>query len=183
MRLTRYVGFIDLGIAAVVLVMIVLPPREMYAAAAQKGSEADQFALALAEAKTVARPSDSAAVGEYARRLTAVGFRDWAVEAAIGAQEHTRGQPGHWRTLLATSLAYIDRFDVDPALEYAKQAVAFCQDASRNCPGWEIARMKLYRDHLQGSKNSGINPWRDPEGFRKAGEKALLGARLIPSQK
>jgi hypothetical protein len=163
--------------------MVVLPPREMYAAAAQKGSEPDHFALALAEAKTIARPKDAVAVGEYARRLTTVGFRDWAVETTERAQEQTRGLPSHWRTLLATSLAYIDRFDVKPALDFANRAVAWCEDPTKECPSWELARMRLYRAHLKGSAESGINPWRDPEGFRRAGEKALIGARLIPSQK
>ncbi|HEX8110366.1 MAG TPA: hypothetical protein VF516_21690, partial [Kofleriaceae bacterium] len=62
MRLSRYVGFIDLGVATVVLVALVLPAREMYASAVGAGSDAEQFALALAEARTMARPEDGAAI-------------------------------------------------------------------------------------------------------------------------
>lgn len=64
MRLSRYVGFIDLGVATVVLVTLVLPAREMYASAVGAGSDAEQFALALAEARTMARPDDGAAIDE-----------------------------------------------------------------------------------------------------------------------
>lgn len=179
MRLTRYVGFIDLGIAAVILVMIVLPPREMYAAAAHKGTESEQFALALAEAKTVARPKDTSAVSELSRRLATDGFRDWAVESALRAQDQTSTQADHWRTLLATSVAYIDRFDIEPALDYANRAVAWCKDPQKQCPSFELIRMQAYRAHLEGSAKSGINPWRDPDGFNRAGENALLNARIL----
>jgi hypothetical protein len=41
--------------------------------------------------------------------------------------------------------------------------------------------MKMYRAYLESAAKSGINPWRDPIGFQKAGEKGLLNARLIPS--
>jgi hypothetical protein len=180
-RLTRYVGFIDLGILAVVLVMIVLPPREMYAAAAQKGSEQDRFTLALAEARTVVDPKDTVAVSDYTRRLATVGFRDWAVEQTERTQVQTRNLKTHWRTLLATSVAYIDRFDVKTAVDYANRAVAFCDDVAKECPGWDVTRMKMYRAYLESAAKSGINPWRDPIGFQKAGEKGLLNARLIPS--
>src|SRR4051794_21205930 len=71
MRLARYVGFIDLGVATVVLVALVLPAREMYASAVGAGSDAEQFALALSEARTMARPDDGAAIDDLSRRLGA----------------------------------------------------------------------------------------------------------------
>ena len=54
MQLPRFVGLVDLGVATIVLVTLVLPPREMFAATAQKATEPEQFALALAEARTQA---------------------------------------------------------------------------------------------------------------------------------
>ena len=53
---------LDLGIAVVVVVAIALPARGMDVRPAAKGTEAEQFALALAEARTVAHPEDGAAI-------------------------------------------------------------------------------------------------------------------------
>src|SRR3954469_1113563 len=124
MRLLRYVGFIDLGVATVVLVALVLPPREMYASAVGAGSDVEQFALALAEARTLARPDDGAAIDDMARRLGAAGEKDWAIEIAVRGSERAKSSPTRWRALLATSVALVDRLDVVPALDYANRALS-----------------------------------------------------------
>lgn len=191
MQLSRFVGLVDLAVATVVLVMIVLPPREMYASAAQKGSPADQFALALAEARTMAHPDDGAAVDEVARRLGAAGFKDWAIEAALRGSERAMRSPSRWRALLATSVAFVDRLDVVPALDYANRALSACQSTETTddapsgrppaCPSWEQIRMKLYQQHLDAGVKSGIDPRRGPEAakaFRRAGESALRQIHL-----
>jgi hypothetical protein len=186
MQLSRFVGLVDLAVAAVVLVMIVLPPREMYAGAAQKAVPAEQFALALAEARTMAHPDDGAAIDDLARRLGAAGFKDWAIEAALRGSERAKQSPTRWRALLATSVAFVDRLDVVPALDYANRALSACQstEAAEDardgrapaCPSWEQVRMKLYQEHLDAGVKSGIDPRRGPEAakaFRHAGESAL----------
>ena len=77
------VGILDLGIAVVIAVLIALPPRPMYANAAVKGDAAAQFALALAEARTVATPGDGAAIAEFARKLSQADQKDWAIDEAV----------------------------------------------------------------------------------------------------
>jgi hypothetical protein len=188
MQLSRFVGLVDLAVAAVVLVMIVLPPREMYASAAQKGPPAEQFALALAEARTLAHPDDGAAVDDLSRRLGAAGFKDWAIEAAVRGSERSKQSPTRWRALLATSVAFVDRLDVVPALDYANRALSACQsvetaDGGRPpaCPSWEQVRMRLYQQHLDAGVKSGIDPRRGPDAakaFRHAGESALRQIHL-----
>src|SRR5471032_877669 len=123
MKLPHYVGLVDLSVAIVVIVAIVLPPREMFAAAAQKGTEADQFALALSEARTIARPDDGLAVDDLARRLGTANFKDWAIETSVRGAELAKSSPTAWRALLAASVAYIDRLDVIPGLDYANKAL------------------------------------------------------------
>src|ERR1044072_8576509 len=68
MQLQRFVGLVDLGVLTVVVVTLVLPAREMYAGPAYKASEAERFTVALAEARSMARPDDGAAVDELSRR-------------------------------------------------------------------------------------------------------------------
>ncbi|HEY0195301.1 MAG TPA: hypothetical protein VGC42_29500, partial [Kofleriaceae bacterium] len=149
MRPLRFFNIIDLAVAVVVLAAIVLPAREMYASPAQKGTAAERFATGLAEARTMARPADGAAVDELSRRLGAAGFKDWAIEAAVRGSERSKGSPDRWRALLATSVAYVDRLDVVPALDYANQALAACEASQAvACPSWEQVRMKLYQQHL-----------------------------------
>jgi hypothetical protein len=186
MQLHRFVGLIDLGIATVVLVTVLLPAREMYASAAQKGTEPEQFALALAEARTMAHPDDGAAIDELSRRLGAADFKDWAIEAAVHGGERAKQSPTRWRALLATSVAFVDRLDVVPALDYANRALSACEDQQPACPSWEQVRMKLYQQHLDAGVASGIDPRRGPEAakaFRRAGEGALrqihLGGREV----
>jgi hypothetical protein len=177
-RLTRLVGFIDLGIAAVVLVMIVLPPREMYAQSALKGSAEEQWKLAQAEARVMAHRTDTTVIADYSRRLTNAGFRDWSVENAVRGEQRTQGSPQHWRALLAASVAYTDRMDVEPALDYANKTLGQCDGKSPECPTWERTRVELYQRYLDAGYKSGINPWRDPIGFRKAGDAAMRTIRI-----
>lgn len=178
MQLPRSIGLVDLGVLTVVLVMIVLPPREMYASSAQKGDDAARFALALAEARTIAQPDDGNHIADLARQLGEAGFKDWAVEAAVKGAERTKGSPTAWKSLLAASIAYVDKLDVLPALDYANRALTECQARQDGCPSWEEVRMKLYQQHLDAGVKSGINPRRDPIGFRAAGEGALRSIRL-----
>jgi hypothetical protein len=181
MQLHRFVGLTDLGVATVVLVTIVLPAREMYAKPAQKGTEPEQFALALAEARTMAHPDDGAAIDDLSRRLGAADFKDWAIEAAIHGGERAKQSPTRWRALLATSVAYVDRLDVVPALDYANRALSACDDQQPACPSWEKVRMQLYQQHLDAGVASGIDPRGGPaaaKAFRRAGEGALRQIHL-----
>lgn len=176
MQLRRFVGFVDIGIAVVVLFVLLLPAREMLASAAYQSAEADQFALSLAEARTLAHPDDGAATAELARRLGAAGFKDWAIESAQRASERAVGSPTRWRALLAASIALTDRLDVVPALDYANRALAACDAAGEACPSWEQARMRMYQAQLDAGVKSGIDPHRGPESvkaFRRAGESGL----------
>jgi hypothetical protein len=183
MRLSRYIGFIDLGVATVVLVALVLPAREMYASAVGAGSDAEQFALALAEARTMARPDDGAAVAELSRRLGAAGENDWAIEIAVRGSERAPSSPTRWRALWAASAALGDplRLDVVPALDYANRALSACGHHPEACPDWEKVRIEQDQEQLDAGVKSGIDPRRGPEAaqaFRRAGESALRQIHL-----
>ncbi len=176
MQLRRFVGFVDIGIAVMVLVALLLPAREMFASAAFKGTEEEHLALALAEARTLARPDDGAAISDLSRRLGAAGFKDWAVEAALRGGERAKPSPTRWRALLAASVAFADRIDVVPALDYVNRAVSACEDHRAACPTWEQVRMEQYQRHLDAGVKSGIDPRRGPaaaKAFRQAGEAGL----------
>lgn len=183
MQLPRFLGLVDLAIATVVLVTVVLPAREMYAAAAHKGDEAGQFALALAEARTMAHPDDGKAIEDLSRRLGDLTFKDWAIEAAVRGAERTKSSPSSWRALLAASVAYVDKIEVIPALDYANRALAACHDAQASCPSWEEIRVRLYQQHLDAGVKSGIDPHQNPKGFRAAGEAGLRSIRLNNSER
>ena len=183
MKLPRFVGMVDLGVATVVAVMIFLPAREMYASSVVKGDDAKQFSIALAEARTMVNPGDGVAVEELGRNLSDAAQKDWAVETTVHASDRAKDSPTRWRALMAASVAYIDRLDAVPALDYANRALTAChatQDAGNAaaCPSWEEIRMALYQKHLDAGVKSGIDPHHDPIGFRKAGESALLQIHL-----
>lgn len=181
MRLSRHVDIIDLGVAIVVLIYLVLPQREMYASSAHTGTDTEQFAVALAEARTMAHPEDGAAIDDLSRRLGSEGAKDWAIEVAVRGSERAGQSPTRWRALLAASVAFVDRLDVVPGLDYANRALAACDEQRAVCPSWEQIRMKLYQQHLDAGVRSGIDPHRGPEAreaFRRAGESALRQIHL-----
>jgi hypothetical protein len=183
MQLPRFVGLVDLGIATVIAVLVVLPAREMYASPVIKGGEADQFAVALAEARTIARPGDGQAVEDFTRKLDEAGQKDWAIDASVTASDHAKDSPTRWRALLAASTAFVDRLDVVPGLDYANRALNACEAArdkhdATACPSWEEVRMRLYQENLEAGVKSGIDPRHDPRGFRKAGNSGLREIHL-----
>lgn len=178
MKLPRSLGLIDIAILTIVLVMIVLPARQMYASAAHKGDDAAQFKLALSEARTMAQPADGTYAADLARQLGDASFKDWAIEVAVDGALRARGTPSEWRALLAASIAYVDHLDVKAALDYANRALTTCQAIQGGCPSWEEVRMKLYHQHLDAGVKSGIDPHHDPKGFRTAGESAVRTIRL-----
>lgn len=182
MKLPRFVGIVDL--AVVVSLAIALPicssPPPMVAMDAVKGTEAERFAVAHAEAQVLASPPSGARSAELADRLGNAGFKDWAIEAAVRGAARAKDAPDRWRTLSAASVAYVDRLDVHPALEYIDAALASCEAHRAACPSWEELRMSFYRQHLAAGIESGIDPRRDPVGFRNAGERGLRPVRLSP---
>jgi hypothetical protein len=193
MALPRFMSLVDFAVLAVVAVALFLPAREMYAQNAIKG---DEFAVALAEARTMASPGDGAAVEDFTRKLGEAGLKDWAVESAVRMSDRAKDSPTRWRALIAASVAYIEKLEVVEALDYANRALAACeltreQEAARvakgekiavsACPSWEEIRMRLYQSHLDAGVKSGIDPRVDPQAFRRAGEAALRQIHIGPT--
>jgi hypothetical protein len=171
----KRVGLVDIAVVIVLLLAVVMPPREMVASAGIRGNVQQQFALGLAEAKTIAVPSDGAARAVLARALDEAHQNDWAIEeAARGATVATTATK--WQPLLAESVGYVDRLDAKAAYANGKQALDAC-DAS-TCPGYERARMEIYLDHLNAGIRSGIDPRVDPAGFRAAGDRGIHEVRI-----
>lgn len=174
----RFVNLLDIGVITVVAFAVLLPSREMFAENAIKGTPDQQFAVALAEARTIARPDDGLAVADFARKLGEANVKDWAVEAAVKASDRGKESPTRWRALIAASVAYVDMLEVVPALDYANRALAACESAREKgnaaaCPTWEEVRMRLYQQHLDAGVQSKIDPKVDAAGFRRAGQSAL----------
>src|ERR1041385_5221409 len=134
---------VDLGVTTIVAATIFLPAREMQASPAIKG---DEFAVALAEARTEARPGDGVAIEAFTRKLGDAGMKDWALESAVRLSDKAKDSPTQWRALIAASVAYIEKVEAVPALDYANKAIKACQDAAKvdaaACPNFELVRMQ-----------------------------------------
>jgi hypothetical protein len=171
----KRIGPVDIAVVVVLLLAVAMPPREVVATAAIKGDNASTFPLALAEARTIAQPTDGGARADFARKLDDIKQNDWAIEdAARGAAIATPATA--WRAWLAVSVGYVDRLDAAMAFELVQKALKVCDPST--CPPWERARMEIYRDHLDAGLRAGIDPKRDPEGFRRAGERGLHAAHI-----
>ena len=178
MKLRRIIGLTDFAVLVVALFAFALPPREMLASPAMRGSEPDQFALALTEARVTMAPRDGARIDELVRRLGELGMKDWAVEIALDGVGHAQKEPDHWRALLATSIGYIERLEAKDALAWVDKAYKACERAGSDiCPTAEKTRMELYREHIAAGVELGIDPKKEPNKFREAGEARI---RTIP---
>jgi hypothetical protein len=179
----RTFGLVDLGVTAVVAVAIFLPAREMTAQAAIKG---DDFSVALAEARTQAHPGDGVAIEEFTRKLGDAGMKDWAVESAVRMADKAKDSPTRWRALIAASVAYIEKVEAVPALDYANKAIEACQAAAQvdaaACPSFELVRMQFYQQHLDAGVSQGIDPKVNPDAFRKAGQSKLRQFYIGPNR-
>jgi hypothetical protein len=182
MRFARYISLVDVIVMVMTLFVVLLPARRMVTTWAAKLPDDGRYRLGLAEARALDDVKDGELVSELSHRLRDAGFHDWAVEAAARGSVASQGSPSHWRALLATSTAYVDRLDAVPALEYARRALKACEAAratdDRVCPSEEEIRMELYAKHLDAGVASGIDPHKDPHGFRAAGEAALRTIRI-----
>lgn len=184
MQINRYVSLTDLVVLALVSVVLLLPPRAVTAGANDRLDPDARLALALAEARSAARPEDGAAAAEVARRLGDARQYDWAVQVAAVAAERASKSPTRWRALLAASIAHTDRLEVKEALEYANRSLASCAEVGDvACPSWEEVRVELYQRHLDAGVRSGIDPRKNPRAFREAGETALRPVRAVGSGK
>jgi hypothetical protein len=181
MQLPRFVGLVDLGVLTVIAVMVILPPRAQYTRPVVKG---DAWRLAVAEARTIAKPGDGAAVDELTHELDDAQQKDWAIDFAVLASERAKDSPTRWQALLAASTAFVDRFDVVPGLDYVNRALNACSAARDRdpsaCPNPDQIRMELYQANLAAGVKSGFNPRTDRVKFMKAGESALLQIHLDP---
>ena len=77
------------------------------------------------------------------------------------------------------SKAAVETFDVKPAYELGGKALQTCvASGETHCPAGEAMRMEIYLQHLKAGIDSGIDPRRDPAGFRHAGEAGWRTIRL-----
>ena len=170
MQINRHLNLLDLVVVIVVAVAIFLPPRATAALDAAKGTDADRIALATAEARTLAHPDDGGAAAEIGRQLTAAGHLDWAVEATAELGEKSPKSPTRWKALLATSVAYSERLEAKEALLWAQRALEACHITGTGaCPTEDEVRLDIYVNHLDAGVRSGIDPRKNPKGFRAAG--------------
>lgn len=185
MRFVRYVSLVDVVVLVMALFIMWLPPRRMHVVWAAS-ADSERYTLALAEARVQddqGRPQrDGMLTAELVRRMSKAGFQDWAVDAGVRGAAALDQALSQWRVLLATSVAYLDRLEAAPALDYARRALTACAAArardERVCPAWEEVRMDVYTQHLAAGVASGIDPRKDPRGFRRAGESALRTIRV-----
>lgn len=174
MELKRLASMVDLIVAAIVAFVVILPPRAVKAKLAAGGDADSRLALAFAQARAAAHPDDGALIADQSRRLGEVGFTDWAVQEAAAGAARMGEAPTRWRALLATSIAHADRLEAKEALDYTNQAVLSCAHAGETvCPPIEAVRLELYQRHLDAGVRSGIDPRKNPEKFREAGQAAL----------
>ncbi len=174
MASSRFLGPVDIGIIVVLIVFVVLPPRHQYASPVLT----DEFSIALAEARTIASPGDGAAIDELTHKLGEAQQKDWAIDFSVLASERAKESPTRWRALLAASTAFVDRFDVQPGLDYANRAVRACELAQArrpsDCSEPDHIRAQLYQQALEAGVKSGFDPRTDREKFLKSETGSML---------
>jgi hypothetical protein len=170
------IGITDVAAAALVLVALVLPPRESkvesaYASTASS-DEGPPLAelrakVSAAEGRVAADPGDAAAAEELAHLLEEVGQHDQALRVAGEAVAH--GGPEVWRALRALSSTHAARLEFAEAHDQVQKALRACEEAGATCAEQEKIRLRLFAEELEAAVRAvaaGIDPRRDPDAFR-----------------
>ena len=170
------IGLLDVGAAVLVLIVIVMPGRDLQVGSAFRYVEpADRDELtaeiAAAQARLVTDPGDGEAAEKLALTLARrpVNQHDQALRLAGAAATH-EDSPTRWRALRAISIAHADRVEIAESHEHAVLALEECNEAGAACPSHEKVRLQIYTDHLAAGVEAiarGADPRLEPERFRQ----------------
>jgi hypothetical protein len=171
------VGLFDVGAAVLVLIVLVMPERDLHVGTGFRHVEAAELAgvvsdIAQAQAELQRHPDDGAVAERLAQILASrpVNQHDQALRVAGMAANHT-GSPARWRALLALSSAHADRIEIAEAHRYAAEAQSACDAAPPPaCPAHEKVRLRLYAEQLAAGMQAiarGIDPRVEPDRFRR----------------
>lgn len=169
-------GLFDVGAAVLVLIVIVMPGRDLHVASGYRYVPKEELPaftveVAQAQAEQLENPSDGGAAEKLAGLLgmRPVNQHDQALRLAGAAAK--RATPAtRWRALLAVSSTHADRVDIKEALEFASQALAACNAPGAVCPDHEKVRLQLYVEQLEAGMQAiaqGTDPRLEPDKFRR----------------
>lgn len=169
-------GLFDVGAAVLVLIVIVMPGRDLHVASGYRYVPAEELPaltveVAQAQAEELANPTDGAAAARLAELIgmRPVNQHDQALRLA-GAAARRATPATRWRALLAVSSTHADRVDIKEALDFAEQALAACNAPEAACPDHEKVRLRLYVEQLQAGMQAiaqGTDPRLEPDKFRR----------------
>jgi hypothetical protein len=170
------VGPLDVAAVVLVLVVLLLPDRDVEVESAYARLAPDARAdltaqLAAAQGALGRDPADGRAAQDLVELLLVreVAQHDEALRIAGQAAERV-GSPTRWRALQALSWAHAERFELEPALATAELALSSCDEHRPACPVHERARLEVWRDELHAGVEAvrgGADPRADPAGFRR----------------
>jgi hypothetical protein len=179
--IVRRPGLLDICAIVLFLVVLFLPARDLivtggFANAEAKDAESAIATIAKNQVALHADPGDGLATEEIADALSKLGRHDMSLR--IAGRASTQPSASQWRSLYAISAAHADRSahqkrgieEFRQAFEYAKKALAKCQEKGQDCPAHEATRLSLWVKSLQAGLEAierGVNPARSPEDFRK----------------
>lgn len=197
MKFPRWMSWFDVGAIVIMVTLPFMPGSVHYAesgALAAFRGKADsaevRWRVVMAQARRTL-PSSADQTVQLVGALTSASYGDWAVDEAhrgvTAAQAQSRNA---WREAFAVSEAYADRLEPLPALAWAQRAQLLCAAAAGGsgepadqaeaglmqagiCPASWGPRLAEYIKAFEAGVASGIDPRRNPNGFRAAGEAAL----------
>lgn len=185
MKLPRWMSLFDIGAIVIVVLLPIMPGRaylaESAALAAFRGKTTPaevRWRLVMAQARNIQAPGTANAV-TFVGALTSASFGDWAVDEAHRAASASRAggaDDAGWRQAFLVSEAYADRLEPVLALKWAKLAERRCREnagSGEPCPADWNPRLAEYIKAFEAGVASGIDPRRNPNGFRAAAESAL----------
>ncbi len=173
------VSIVDVCVAAIVLVVVLLPERAP-AVRAEYPDKAPTAEIASYQARLAEDPGDCVAVQKLTEILVKLEQSDWALRVA-GEGTRQEDSPTLWRCYLALSSVHADRFEIMEAHEQAAKAWEACDAPGADCPVHERVRLEMYLTELDAgvqAVHKGIDPRTDPRHFREEINHAYPRARF-----
>jgi hypothetical protein len=170
------VGLFDIGAAVLVVIVLVMPGRELHVGTGYRYVEASALPsvltdVAQAQADLQRRPNDGAAAERLAQILASRPVNQHDQALRLAGQVASTASPTRWRALLALSSAHADRIEIPEAHRFATQALDACTAAPAGaCPEHEKVRLRLYTEELAVGMQAiarGIDPRVEPDRFRR----------------
>ena len=178
------IHWIDITVAIFVVIMMLLPAQIFHIKPLNEGLEAASERISMAQSRITLNPEHETAIEhieQFADLLGELGYPAWSIRVVAEAIQLSKVF-NDWHLYRALATAYAYQRDADLIMYWMTQAFTDCV-TSDSCKMHEQVRMSIYLQQIAAAIDSGLDPKRDPKGFRAIMDKTAIRYGIVKSAK